>query len=217
MRVPLAQGSLSLLFGLGVLSLIGFAVHPYVGGPISAFLLFSVWFFRDPERGSPPGPPELVVSPADGRVLAISEVYEESYLQGPCLKISIFMSLTDVHVNRAPVAGEIEYLAHRPGAFRVAWVDKASDDNERNDLGLRSGTGHRLLCRQIAGLVARRIVCHARVGDALRRGDRYGLIRYGSRLELFLPLESEPLVEVGEQVYGASTAIARLPEGSPRS
>lgn len=215
MRIPLAQGSLQLLVLLGVLAWLGFRIHGYLGWPALAIFLFSFAFFRDPERALPPGPATQVVSPADGRVLSIGEVYEESYIGGPCLKISIFMSIFDVHVNRIPVAGEVEYVAHRDGAFELAWVDKASELNERNDVGIKSGD-HRILCRQIAGLVARRIVCHTKVGDRLGQGDRYGLIQYGSRLDLHLPLGSEPLVQVGEHVYGASTAVALLPEaGAP--
>jgi phosphatidylserine decarboxylase len=214
MRFPLAKGSFSILFGLAILSLIAFQSHPYAGWPVFLFFLFSITFFRDPEREVPPGPPSLAVCAADGQVISIGEVYEGSYLKGPCLRIAIFMSVFDVHVNRMPVAGEIEYVAHRPGAFKVAWVDKASEDNERNDVGIRFGD-HKVMCRQIAGLVARRIVCHVKVGDRLGKGERYGLIRYGSRMEIFLPLGSEALVEVGQQVYGTLTAIARLPEGSP--
>ena len=211
MRIPLAQGSFSVFATLAVLSWLGFKIHQAIGWPIFALFLFSFAFFRDPERRVPPGPPGLVVSPADGRVISIGEVNEDSFMGGPCLKISIFMSVFDVHVNRAPIAGEITRVQHRPGAFKMAFVDKASEDNERNDVGFVAGET-RVLCRQIAGLVARRIVCHSKVGDRLEKGGRYGLIQYGSRLELFLPYGSEPLVEVGTQVYGASTAVATLPE-----
>lgn len=206
----IAEGTGGILFTLAVLTVVGFQLHRALGLGLLAFFLFSVAFFRDPERVPPPGPPELVLAPADGTILSVGEVFEEAYLAGPALRISIFMSLTDVHVNRAPVAGEVEFLAHRSGQFKLAWVDKAADENERNDVGFRAGV-HKVLCRQIAGMVARRIVCSVKIGDRRERGERYGLIRYGSRLDLFLPPGSTFDVAPGTQVYAGLTPLARLP------
>lgn len=210
MRLPLARGSGVVLGPLALVTLIAARLHPVVGGVAAGLLVFSLYFFRDFERAVPSVPSGEVLAAADGKILSIQEVFEDSYVGGPCLRISTFMSLFDVHVNRAPVEGEVELLRHTPGGFAMAFADDAAESNERYDVGIRTG-GHKILARQVSGFVARRIICRLRVGARPRQGDRYGLIRFGSRLDLFLPLGSEPLVEVGQQVYAGLTSVARLP------
>ncbi|MEA2064337.1 MAG: phosphatidylserine decarboxylase family protein [Gemmatimonadota bacterium] len=172
--------------------------------------LFSLYFFRDPERRVPQGA-SLVVSPADGRVLGIEDVEEKDFFQGPATRVSIFMSVFDVHVNRAPVSGNVCYRKYRPGKFFNASLDKASSDNESLGLGLEGPDSVKVLVRQIAGLIARRIVCRAGEGTALERGQRYGMIRFGSRLEVYLPPGACWQVSAGDRVTAGESIIARLP------
>jgi phosphatidylserine decarboxylase len=169
---------------------------------------FCLYFFRDPERRAP-ADERLVVSPADGRVLNIGETAAPQ-LGGNATRISIFMSPLDVHVNRHPVSGTVEQVQHTAGKFRAAFADKASLDNERNALLVTSGA-RRYLVVQIAGAVARRIVCHARPGDPARRGERFGMIMFGSRVDLFLPRDVRPVVRPGDRVHAGSTVVAEVP------
>jgi phosphatidylserine decarboxylase len=169
-------------------------------------------FFREPHR-VPPQDPELVVAPADGTVCSVTPAPApaELGLDGqPRPRVSVFLSVFDVHVQRIPMNGEIRHVAYRPGKFLTADLDKASEDNERASVLLRSSTGHDLVVVQIAGLVARRIVCSVRPGDTVRAGATYGLIRFGSRVDLYLPPGSEPLVYPGQHTVGGETALARL-------
>ncbi len=172
--------------------------------------VFSLYFFRDPERVTPAGE-KLVVSPADGKVLAIEQVEEPDYIKGPALKISIFMSVFSVHVNRYPVSGTLEYRCYRPGKFFNAEFDKASRYNEAMSLGIVTGDGRRVLVRQIAGLIARRIVCPVIEGANAVRGERYGMIRFGSRLEVFLPADAKTTVATGMHVSAGESILAELP------
>jgi phosphatidylserine decarboxylase len=180
-----------------------------LGGLFLGLALFSLWFFRDPEPRLP-ADPALVVAPGQGRVIRVEETDEPTFLGGRARKISIFLSVFDVHVQRAPVSGTVEHYDYRPGTYAVAWADKASEDNEQASLGIATGRG-RVLVRQIAGLVARRIVTDPREGDRVERGERIGLIRFGSRVDLFLPLEWEVLTEVGDRVKAGQTPLARQP------
>jgi phosphatidylserine decarboxylase len=194
----------------GVVALIGTAAgHPLSILPLVLAVGFSVWFFRDPERTVPPDP-RAVVSPADGRVIDVSAVQEDHFLHAPTTRISIFMSPLDVHVNRSPIAGRIAQLEHTPGKFRAAFEDKASLDNERNAMVLEQG-GRRFLVVQIAGAVARRIVCRRGVGDVLGRGERYGVIMFGSRVDVYLPADVRPVVKKGDRVAAGETPLAELP------
>lgn len=170
--------------------------------------LFVVFFFRDPERAIPEGK-GLVVSPADGKVIVIKDIYEPDYLKQDVRQISIFLSVFDVHVNRAPVGGAIEIVKYNPGKFHVASVDKASIDNEQTAMVIASGKD-KILVKQIAGLIARRIVCYARPGDTITTGERYGLIRFGSRVDIFLPRTAEIKVKLGDRVKGAQDVIGVL-------
>jgi phosphatidylserine decarboxylase len=170
--------------------------------------LFVLFFFRDPERTIPEGK-GIVVSPADGKVIVIKDVYEPVYLKQDVKQISIFLSVFNVHVNRAPIGGSIEVVKYNPGRFHVASVDKASLENEQTSMVIASGKD-KILVKQIAGLIARRIVCYARPGDTIKTGERYGLIRFGSRVDIFLPKTAEIKVKLGDRVSGAQDVIGVL-------
>ena len=194
---------------LGVVAVVGaLAGHPTAIVPLGLGLAFLFYFFRDPER-KPPAGERAVVSPADGRVLAVVAEREERFLQAPATRVSIFMSPLDVHVNRNPVSGTVERVEHTDGKFRAAFADKASLDNERNAVVV-SGGGRRYLMVQIAGALARRIVCHVRPGDRVERGARFGLIMFGSRMDLFLPAGVRAVVRPGDRVRAGATVVAEI-------
>ena len=178
-------------------------------------VLLTIWcyyFFRDPERVSPTRE-GLVLSPADGVVSLIERAVPPKELgmpDAPLTRVSVFMNVFNCHVNRSPVAGEIVSIAYRPGKFFNASLDKASADNERNSLRLRTEDGRELAVVQIAGLVARRIVCFVKPQDRLQAGERFGLIRFGSRLDVYLPEGTEPLVSIGQTMVAGETVIADL-------
>lgn len=175
-------------------------------------ILLAVWvayFFRDPERKGERGP-RLAIAPADGKVVQVMEVDEPAFVHGRALKISIFMNVFSVHVNRYPVSGRVTYTHYNPGKFLNAAVDKASLENEMSSVGIESGA-HRVLVRQIAGLVARRIVTYSRPGDQVEQGERFGIIRFGSRVDIYLPAGSTPRVRIGEHTVAGTTVIAELP------
>jgi phosphatidylserine decarboxylase len=180
----------------------GFAVIGFI-----AFLLlaFTVYFFRDPRRVIPPGP-ECIVSPADGRVIATGEVKNVEGYDGPARTVAIFLSVWDVHVNRIPVDGKVARLEYRKGDFKRAYLSDASEHNEQTRILIDSPRG-KVLVRQIAGILARRIVCRLREGDAVARGERFGMIKFGSRMELALPLSVQLRVSVGDKVKGGETII----------
>jgi phosphatidylserine decarboxylase len=170
-------------------------------------------FFRHPHR-VPPSRPGAVVAPADGLVTLLDTAVPPAELgigDTPMTRISIFLSLFDAHVQRAPVAGEVIGVQHRPGQFQSADKDSASEDNERNSLWIRTPEGVDIVAVQIAGLLARRIVCSAHTGDTLALGDTYGLIRFGSRLDTYFPTEARVLVEAGQRAIGGETILAELP------
>lgn len=178
---------------------------------LTVLALFVLWFFRDPERLIP-SDPGLVIAPGEGRVIIVEEADEPTYLKGRCRKISIFLSVFDIHVQRAPCAGTVEHKVYKPGAFAVAWLDKASDDNEQASVGISTPHG-KVLVRQIAGLVARRIVTYPGEGQAVARGERIGLIRFGSRVDLFVPLDWEVTCAVGDRVVCGRTVLAKQTAG----
>jgi len=150
-----------------------------------------------------------IVSPASGKIIEIREVNEPDYIKGPAIKISIFMSVFDEHINYAPANGEVAYLQHRPGGFKKAYLDAASDGNEAQNIGFRNENSAWMI-KQIAGVIARRIVCRCRVGDHLHAGEKLGLIRFGSRVEMFFPVGTEFTVTTGEHIRGGRTIIGRL-------
>ena len=172
---------------------------------------FAIYFFRDPVR-IPPDEADrsLILSPADGKVVLIQEVNEPIYLKGPARQVSIFLSPLNVHVNRIPADGRIEYVNYVPGTYLVAWHPKASEKNERSEIGLLHPSGVRVLFKQIAGAVARRIVYHVKAGDEVMAGDRFGIVRFGSRMDVLVPPGSEILVEVGDRVSAGTSVIGRL-------
>ena len=172
---------------------------------------FTAWFFRDPIRTPPPGADVLLLSPADGKVIEIAEEHEPVYIKGPSQRVSIFLSPFDVHVNRSPATGTVEFERYVPGESLVAWHPKASEKNERSEVGLRHFTGARVLFRQVAGVVARRIVYDAPVGKRLAAGERYGVIKFGSRMDVVVPPHVELEVAVGQRTVAGETVIGRLP------
>jgi phosphatidylserine decarboxylase len=170
---------------------------------------FTVFFFRDPDRVVP-NATGVLVSPADGRIVTVASQDESPYYDGPCRKVSVFMSVFNVHVNRAPCEATIRSTAYHPGKFIAANRDKASSDNERNALFLESPLGRKVTVVQIAGLVARRIICAVQEGDSLQRGQRFGMICFGSRVDLYLPPETELRVGVGDKVKAGISIVGIL-------
>jgi len=195
------------LLGAGGL-LLAFRFHA-VGGALVALGVFTAFFFRDPERAIP-ADERLVVSPADGRVVKVVSAPEDHPLGPGTTQVSIFLSIFNVHINRAPIAGRIEKVEYHAGEFLPAFDDKASLRNEQNAVTLKDGET-RVLFKQIAGLIARRIVFRKRPGDSVVRGERVGLIKFGSRVDVFLPRGIEVTVKVGERVAGGSSVIGRRP------
>lgn len=170
--------------------------------------LWVAYFFRDPERNGPRGE-SLVIAPADGRIVNITEVDEPAFLGGRAIRVSIFMNVFNVHVNRYPVSGTVAYTHYNPGKFINAAAEKASLENEQMSVGIVHSTD-RVMMRQIAGLIARRIVTYSQVGDAARQGDRMGLIRFGSRVDVFLPTNAQVRVRVGQHSEAGMTILAEL-------
>ena len=176
--------------------------------PFWLLALFILQFFRDPPR-EVPDDPLAVVSPADGRIVWVGKS-QDPYLKREALKVSVFMNVFNVHSNRSPVDGVVKERWYFPGSFLNAALDKASLDNERNALWLRTPDGQDVTCVQIAGLIARRILCYVEPGAQLRKGQRFGFIRFGSRVDVYLPLDAEVKATIGEKVYAAESVLARL-------
>jgi len=175
-------------------------------------LLLALWvayFFRDPERTGERGP-TLVVSPADGKLIMITEVDEPSFMKGRATRLSIFMNVFNVHVNRYPVDGVVRYVHYNKGKFFNAAAEKSSLENEQMSVGIETG-GYRLLVRQIAGLIARRIVTYSKLGETVKQGDRMGIIRFGSRVDVFLPAGSTVRAKVGDITVAGVTILGELP------
>ncbi|UWZ78711.1 phosphatidylserine decarboxylase family protein [Geoalkalibacter halelectricus] len=189
-----------------VFGLLGWGFLTFI---LFALTLFSIYFFRNPERLSP-AEEGAVVAPADGKVIFVGEVEEPRYFQGPATKISIFMNVFDVHVNRFPCDGKVINTYYNKGMFLNASLDKAALDNEQSGLLIEAEQGHKVLCVQIAGLVARRIVSYPQVGDQLKRGMRYGLIRFGSRVDLYLPAGTPVRLRVGDRTGAGESIVATL-------
>ncbi|KND56451.1 Phosphatidylserine decarboxylase [Candidatus Paraburkholderia kirkii] len=173
-------------------------------------VIFVVQFFRDPPRPIP-SQPNAVLCPADGRIVAV-ETANDPYAGREALKISVFMDVFNVHSQRSPVDGAITKVQYFPGAYLNAAVDKASTENERNAIVLQTASGHTVTSVQIAGLIARRILCYVHVGEPLTRGQRYGFVRFGSRVDVYLPVGSRPRVSIGEKVSASSTILAEFAE-----
>lgn len=176
--------------------------------PLWLLALFVLQFFRDPARTVPIGE-GLVLSPADGRIVAVEET-DDPWLKRRALKISVFMNVFNVHSNRAPVDGEVKGCWYNPGKFVNADLDKASTENERNALWFRTREGQDVTCVQVAGLIARRILCYVEPGATLLKGERYGFIRFGSRLDVYLPTDARPRVALGDKVKASSDVLAEF-------
>jgi phosphatidylserine decarboxylase len=196
----------SAAFATAVFALLGLVAPALLG--LFATLCICC-FFRDPDRVVP-NAEGSVVSPADGKVIFVGAVAQNPYMEGPALKISVFMTVFNVHVNRVPFEGRISGVVYHPGKFFSANMDKASDDNERNAVILETSRGERLCFVQIAGLIARRIICHVKEGDMVRKGQRFGLICFGSRLDIYLPAGTTPIVKIGDKVQAGTSLLGHL-------
>ena len=186
-----------------------------IGGMWSTCLLglgtlFTAWFFRNPARSIPSGE-NLIVSPGDGTVVAVESEFEHRFLKEQSIRISIFLNVFDVHINRMPIGGIVQDMVYQPGKFKMAFQPEASRGNEQNALMLRRSDGVKILCVQIAGLVARRIVSWVVPGEQVEKGERFGLIRFGSRMDVYLPQASTIRVQVGSKVKGGSSVLAEVP------
>lgn len=212
-RLPVAKEGLIFVVPSLCLSFIFFLLGVHV---VAAFLLlltlFFLYFFRNPTRSTTSGTEELI-SPADGRVMGIEELPENAFLGETVRRISIFMSVSDVHVNRAPCEGRVEKVQHRDGRFRLAFKKGIDEENERNYIVI-GRDGERFLLVQIAGFLARRIVCYVRENDRVEKGEPVGMIAFGSRIDVYMPACYEPAVKSGQRVKGGLTVLARKREGS---
>ena len=176
--------------------------------PLWLVAVFVIQFFRDPPR-EVPGLPSAVLSPADGRIVKVQKAHDQM-TDRETLLISVFMNVFNVHSNRSPVDGSVESIKYSPGSFVNADLDKASTENERNAMVMRLESGERITVVQVAGLIARRILCYVKAGDRLTRGQRYGFIRFGSRVDVYMPTSARPRVAVGDIVYATTTVLAEL-------
>lgn len=193
-------------FSTAVFALLEIVVLALLGLVATVFI---VYFFRDPDRPIPSSP-AAVVAPADGKVIGLETTDGGPYFNGECCKLSIFMSVFNVHVNRIPFEGVVRKIEYHPGKFVAANLDKASSDNERNAVFIESPAGTPITVVQIAGLVARRIICKLAAGDAVGKGQRFGMICFGSRVDLYLPLAFEAAVTVGDTVQSGTTILGEL-------
>ena len=202
---------ISIPFFLAVILLI--AGLPKTGAAAVTVAVAIALFFRDPERPDSAQPGDIL-SPADGRIVAVGKVEEDRYLGGQALRISVFMSIFNVHVNRMPMDSKVLAVKRVPGGFAMAHLDDAGVINERTEIFLEDRAGRKSLMVQVAGLVARRIICRIKEGDDMKRGSRFGLICFGSRVDMYLPLEASPQVEIGARVRAGQSVLARMGEGN---
>ena len=216
-RFPIARAALAEFTFASILffaALIYTAIRPGAFANTLVILLGLVWvglviFFRDPSR-RPPADDALVISAADGLVVEIVRLNEPVFLEGPTLKIGVFMNLNDVHVNRVPFVGKVAYKQHVPGKFLQAFRPEAATQNEHYFTGFETAQG-RMLVKQIAGIMARRIICSVEEGQKLETSERFGMIKFGSRVDVFMPPHFDPQVEIGDRVKAGETPIARIP------
>ncbi len=211
LRIPVAKEGLIFIAPLVGLAVLLWFLRAFAwAGFFSLAAGFVISFFRDPERSIPPDE-KAVLSPADGKIIRIESLTEDRHLKAPVIKVSIFMSVFNVHINRIPLSGRIVDTTYRPGKFVSANLDKASAANEQKALLLETRKGVRILFVQIAGLIARRIVCWVKKGDFVDRGQRFGMIRFGSRMEVYLPPDTRMQVRLGQKAYGGQTILGYLP------
>ncbi len=197
-----------IIISVGLSLLIWYLGNFWAALPFILVAIFVIQFFRDPPRVIP-DEPNLVLSPADGKIISVEKAYDD-YQGVDALRISVFMNVFNVHSNRSPVDGEVVKVNYIPGKFINADFDKASSENERNAIIVRMNNGHKITFVQVAGLVARRILCYTKAGEWLTRGERYGFIRFGSRVDVYLPLSATPLVSIGQKVKATETILARM-------
>ena len=209
--IPIAKEGIPLIL-FGGLATLGcwFAGWVWATCLIGSSTLFTTWFFRNPARTVPEGE-GLIVSPGDGKVVAVEQEFEHRFLKEPSIRISIFLNVFDVHINRMPVGGTIQDIAYQPGKFVPAMKPEASAANEQNAVMILRDDGQKVLCVQIAGLIARRIVCWVVAGEQVQKGERYGLIQFGSRMDVYFPQTGTPRVKVGDKVKGGSSILGELP------
>ncbi len=209
-RIPIAKQGLPYILGLSVLLVLLFFLGWTFLTVLTLILtVLVINFFRDPERVIPQVP-QAVLAPADGKIIFVGPTFEDRFLSKETLKISIFMSIFNVHVNRIPFSGEVESIHYEKGTFFAASLDKASLDNEHNAVVLRTPEGEKIVFVQIAGLIARRIDCCLQPGDLVQQGVRFGMIRFGSRLDVFVPTNSQPSVSKGQHVKAGESIICYL-------
>ncbi len=207
-RAPIAVEGIPFVVIAGIITVLFYAAGLIIPAVLFTLVtLFVVWFFRNPERSVPPGD-NNVISPADGKIIDIREVDETRILKKKMLKISIFMNLFNVHVNRSPCTGKVVDILYNPGKFISANLDKASLENEQNAVVLETPAGEKIIFIQIAGLIARRIVCWLREGQYVKRGERFGLIRFGSRVDVYLPVGTDVRVSLGDKVKAGESILA---------
>lgn len=214
-----AKEGYGLIVGAAVIALVLGLLGGWLGGVFQPILMilgglvlaFTLYFFRDPDRTPPPNAADLLLAPADGKVVEIVEEEDRLYHGGPVRRLSIFLSPLNVHVNRSPADGVVEFDEYVPGDYLVAWHPKASELNERSQLGLLHPSGTKVLFKQIAGAVARRIVYHVTIGDALRAGERFGIVKFGSRMDVLVPPHITYDVGIGDRVTAGETILARIP------
>lgn len=202
-----------LLFGISISLAAVFFIDHWIAYPIYgvAMLLgaFILYFFRDPDRTTPEDE-NLIISPADGKVVQIQEVQEDIYIKGKAKQISIFLSPLDVHVNRLPASGTIEYVKYHPGVYLMAWDERASNMNERADFGLKHESGVRIFFRQITGFLARRIVYHINEDDKVKAGNRFGMMKFGSRMDILLPETVDVQVKKGDRTVAGESILGKI-------
>lgn len=202
------------VFIVGLIAVaVGFTTHPvvlYASAAIFGFLfMFVVFFFRDPDR-NPPDNQSLIISPADGKVVLVEEIDEGTYLKSKATQISIFLSVSNVHVNRIPLTGTIEYAQYHPGKFLLAWDEKASFENERAEFGLKHENGYKIFFKQITGFLARRISYDIQANDQVKAGDRFGIMKFGSRMDVILPEGVDIKVKKGDTTRAGESVLAEI-------
>jgi len=208
LRIPIVRDAIPYLVACVALAIVAYLLMPLASAIPLTLLVLIAFFFRDPER-KPPHMPSALISPADGRIIEINEVFEEKFLNDVSQRVSIFLSLFDVHVVRSPAYGEVGYLSYEKGGFLPAFHKLASHENERNFVGI-CNSHTKVLMTQVAGVLARRIVCYLKEGDILVQGQRVGLIKFGSRVDIFVPMSVEITVIKGQKVRAGETIIGRL-------
>jgi len=204
-KFPIAKDAFLYILALLAVSIIFYFIYIPVSIITTVLLVFVLYFFRNPYRKIPDGE-NLIVSPADGRVMSIQEIDEPAFLGSKAIKVSIFLSIFNVHINRSPIEGTVKYIKYRPGKFLPAFKSHASEINERNAVGVE-GKRIKVLVHQITGLIARRIVCWVKPGDSLQKGERFGLIKFGSCTEIIVPTGIDIRVKPGDKVKGGKTVI----------